>query len=49
MPSAEIQKVREILSSLDFGEPAEACRRRIHGLTPWPGVTVRFRQSDLAA
>ena len=26
MPSAEIQKVREILSSLDFGEPADVLR-----------------------
>ena len=32
---------------VDFRDPADACRRRIHGLTPWPGVTVRFRQSDL--
>jgi methionyl-tRNA formyltransferase len=25
---------------IDFADGAEACRRRIHGLTPWPGVTV---------
>ncbi|NUQ53795.1 MAG: methionyl-tRNA formyltransferase [Phycisphaerales bacterium] len=25
---------------VDFAAPAEACRRRVHGLTPWPGVTV---------
>lgn len=25
---------------VDFAQPAQACRRRIHGLTPWPGVTV---------
>lgn len=25
---------------VDFTGPAEACRRRVHGLTPWPGVTV---------
>jgi methionyl-tRNA formyltransferase len=25
---------------LDFTMTAEQCRRRIHGLTPWPGVTV---------
>ncbi len=25
---------------VDFAQPAEACRRRIHGLTPWPGVTA---------
>lgn len=28
---------------IDFAESADACRRRIHGLTPWPGVTARFR------
>jgi methionyl-tRNA formyltransferase len=25
---------------LDFSDTAEACRRRVHGLTPWPGVTL---------
>ncbi|HRQ72534.1 MAG TPA: methionyl-tRNA formyltransferase [Phycisphaerales bacterium] len=25
---------------VDFAQPADACRRRIHGLTPWPGVTA---------
>lgn len=25
---------------VDFTGPAEVCRRRVHGLTPWPGVTV---------
>lgn len=25
---------------VDLTQPAEACRRRIHGLTPWPGVSV---------
>lgn len=25
---------------VDFGQPAEASARRIHGLTPWPGVSV---------
>jgi methionyl-tRNA formyltransferase len=28
---------------IDLSEGAEACRRRVHGLTPWPGVTVTFR------
>ncbi len=28
---------------VDFSHGAEACRRRIHGLTPWPGVTVTLR------
>jgi len=26
-----------------FSSNADECRRRVHGLTPWPGVTVRFR------
>lgn len=32
---------------VDFAAGAEACRRRVHGLAPWPGVTVRFRGEDL--
>lgn len=32
---------------VDFGEGPEACRRRVHGLSPWPGVTVRFRGDAL--
>jgi methionyl-tRNA formyltransferase len=32
---------------VDFSDAAEAARRRIHGLTPWPGVTVRFRTDPL--
>ena len=28
---------------VDFSDTAEHCRRRIHGLTPWPGVTVQYR------
>jgi methionyl-tRNA formyltransferase len=27
---------------LDLADTAEACRRRVHGLTPWPGVSVRI-------
>jgi len=27
---------------VDFRETAEHCRRRIHGLNPWPAATVRF-------
>lgn len=34
-------------SWVDFREPAEACRRRIHGLTPWPGIAVTFRDLPL--
>jgi methionyl-tRNA formyltransferase len=32
---------------VDFAQGAEACRRRIHGLTPWPGVAIRFRDQPL--
>jgi len=34
-------KLRREDAWLDFAEPAESIRRRIHGLTPWPGVAVR--------
>lgn len=27
---------------IDFGTTAEECRRRVHGLTPWPGVTAEL-------
>ncbi len=32
---------------VDFREPAEVCRRRVHGLTPWPGVTATLRGEAL--
>lgn len=32
---------------VNFNEPAELCRRRINALSPWPGVTVRFRGEPL--
>lgn len=25
---------------IDFGDTAHACRGRVHGLTPWPGVSI---------
>ncbi|MEQ8317340.1 MAG: methionyl-tRNA formyltransferase [Phycisphaerales bacterium] len=25
---------------IDFADTAHACRRRVHGLTPWPGVSI---------
>jgi methionyl-tRNA formyltransferase len=40
-------KLRKEDAWIDFAQGAEACRRRVHGLTPWPGVTVRFRGEDL--
>lgn len=34
---------------IDFGDSAEVCLRRVHGLTPWPGVTVtRESKPDVA-
>lgn len=32
---------------VDFARPAEECRRRVHALTPWPGVTVACRDQPL--
>ena len=32
---------------VDFRQPAEECRRRVHGLNPWPGITVSFRGQPL--
>ena len=34
---------------LEFTWTAEECRRKVHGLTPWPGVGVRFRGEVLKA
>lgn len=31
---------------VDFSAPAAAVRRRVHGLTPWPGVTVRLGSAE---
>jgi len=40
-------KLRKEDGWVDFAQGAEACRQRVHGLTPWPGVTVRFRGEEL--
>lgn len=32
---------------IDLARSAEECRSRIHGLTPWPGVSVRLRGEGL--
>lgn len=32
---------------VDFRQSAEECRRRVHGLNPWPGITVTFRGQPL--
>ena len=34
-------------SWVDFAHSAEACRRRVHGLTPWPGVSIRIDGVEL--
>lgn len=40
-------KLSKADSWVDFSQGAEACRRRVLGLTPWPGVTVQFRDLPL--
>jgi methionyl-tRNA formyltransferase len=37
------KKLSKADAVLDFTQSAEECRRRIHALTPWPGITVSFR------
>lgn len=32
---------------IDFDQPAERVRARVHGLTPWPGCTIRIDGRDL--
>lgn len=32
---------------VDFTDSAENCRRRVNGLSPWPGVGVQFRSEPL--
>lgn len=32
--------------TVDFDQPVERVRARIHGLTPWPGCRVRWRSAD---
>lgn len=41
------RKLRKEDRALDWGLPAEEIRRRINGLSPWPGVTVAFRGQPL--
>jgi methionyl-tRNA formyltransferase len=40
-------KLSREMAVVDFAAPADVCRQRINGLSPWPGVTVRFRGSPL--
>jgi methionyl-tRNA formyltransferase len=41
------RKLSKLDAWVDFAQSAEECRRRINGLNPWPGVTVRFRDQNL--
>ncbi|MCC6660724.1 MAG: methionyl-tRNA formyltransferase [Phycisphaerales bacterium] len=40
-------KLSKIDAWVDFAASPVACQRRVHGLTPWPGVTVGFRGQPL--
>ncbi|MFG0274508.1 MAG: methionyl-tRNA formyltransferase [Phycisphaerales bacterium] len=40
-------KLRREDAWADFTDTAEACRRRIHGLSPWPGVTVTLAGQEM--
>ncbi len=40
-------KLSKADSWIDFAQPALACRSRIHGLNPWPGVEVLLRNKPL--
>ncbi len=39
-------KLSKADGKVDFSEPAAAVQRRVHGLTPWPGVTVTWRDTQ---
>jgi methionyl-tRNA formyltransferase len=37
------RKLTKADGTLEFTWTSEECRRKVHGLTPWPGVAVQFR------
>lgn len=41
------RKLSKADSWVRFEDDADTCRRRVHGLTPWPGVDVGFRTERL--
>lgn len=44
--SAKITLARKLSRAdgfVDLDQTADECRRRVHGLTPWPGVSATFR------
>lgn len=40
-------KLNRAMAVIDFAATAEECRRKVNGLSPWPGVTVGFRGQPL--
>ncbi|MEL7472801.1 MAG: methionyl-tRNA formyltransferase [Planctomycetota bacterium] len=40
-------KLRKSDGYLDFGDSAEALRRKVHGLTPWPGASAMLGDARL--
>ena len=42
-------KLKKTDGTIDFNQPAEKVRARIHGLTPWPGCKVHWHQSNPAS
>ena len=40
------KKLSKAQGTVAFDQPAEAVRAQVHGLTPWPGCTVRWRDAD---
>jgi len=39
-------KLKKSDGTVDFNQPADAARARIHGLTPWPGCKVHWQRDD---
>ena len=35
-------KMSKAIGTVEFGQPSEAVRSRVHGLTPWPGCRVNW-------
>ncbi len=47
---AEVTKARKLSRAdawIDFTKPADQARCRVHGLTPWPGITARIGDRDV--
>lgn len=45
-----VTKARKLAKAdgiLDFNRPAHQLRCQVHGLTPWPGITINLAQQDL--